>query len=228
MELFTQTQKKIIQEILNGNTTLTTISHSLKISKPALSKHLKHLEERHIIKGTYQKTSQGRIITYNLKSFTLIYSYDQETNNLIYFTTTCPLDQNFPLLGMIKQQEFREEISTYLASLNPQNYESLLIILFGSVAQGNATRKSDIDLLILKENWTQQEIDQIYDTLSVVSTTTTHQAVPLIKTTQQFEYLHPSLRKEITNDGIILFKKGKTWNQIIKEFKRYRIIKPLD
>ena len=73
MELFTNTQKKIVQEILNGNTTLTTISHSLKISKPALSKHLKQLEERHIIKGTYQKTSQGRIITSSYQQRT---SYD--------------------------------------------------------------------------------------------------------------------------------------------------------
>lgn len=226
MELFTQTQKQIIQEILNGNATLTTISNSLGISKPALSKHLKNLEEHGIIKGSYEKTSQGRIITYQLRSFNLIYSYDQKNNNLIYFTTTSPLNQHFPFLGMVQQREWRDEIEIYLRSLKPQNYESLLIILYGSVAQGNATRKSDIDLLLLKENWTQQEIDEIYEILSTVSTTTTHQAVPLIKTKQQFEYLYPSLRKEIRNDGIILFQKGKTWNKVIKELKRYKTIQP--
>ena len=96
-----------------------------------------------------------------------------------------------------------------------------MIILYVSVAQGNAHRKSDIDLLILKENWSKKDKDQILEKIAIASNKCEHQAKPLFKTVEDMD---KSLQKQIKEHGIILYEKGKQWGRIKQQLKRYKVI----
>jgi predicted nucleotidyltransferase len=224
MEILNSHQKRIIELLLQGNKTLSEIVAEIGISKPGAIKHLKKLEELNIIKGEYERNYNGRIVRYHLQPFHMVISIDPETKTALSFAADDVLDEDFILLGNIPQKEFRDEAKEYLKQITNVNFVSFLIILYGSVAQGSANRKSDIDLLILKDNWTKDETGEILDRIVKATTDVNHVAKPLFLSFNEFKNMDKTLKKEIKDNGIIIYEKGKQWKKIKQELKRYKSI----
>ena len=224
MELLKKHEKQIIEILIQKDKTLPEISAIIGISKPATSKHLKKLEEVKIVKGTYELNSVGRTIKYSLQPFQIIFSIDPKNKSIIAFKADDSLDTDNIYLGHIKQKEFRGEVKKYLEGINNTDFENYMIILYGSVAQGNAHRKSDIDLLFLKESWSKKDKDKILDKIAIVTNNCYHQAKPLFKSVKDYEDMDKTLKKQIKEKGIVLYEKGKQWGRIKQQLLRYRII----
>jgi len=224
MELFNKYEKKIIELLIQNVKTLSEISAVIGISKPATSKYLKKLEDQNIVKGTYVRNSIGRTIKYNLQEFQIVFSIDPKNKSIIGFKADEPIDVNHIYLGYIKQKEFREEVKNYLEEIKNVDFDDYMIILYGSVAQGLAHRKSDIDILFLKESWSKKDIGQILEKIATVSNKCAHLAKPLFKSIEEFEDMDKSLQKQIKENGIILYEKGIQWGRIKQQLKRYKII----
>ena len=224
MELLNKYEEKIIEQLIESDKTLSEISEELGISKPATSKHLKKLEEQNIIKGTYEINSVGRTVKYSLQPFHIVFSIDPINKSIISFKANEPIDINHIYLGYIQQKEFREEVKNYLEEIKNVDFENYMIILYGSVAQGNAHRKSDIDLLFLKESWSKKDKDQILEKIAIISNKCNYPAKPLFKNTKEFQNIDKSLLNQIKENGIILCEKGKQWDSIKQQLKRYKTI----
>ncbi len=224
MELLNKYEKQIIELLIKNDKTLPEISAEIGISKPATSKYLKKLEEQNIINGVYERNSIGRTIKYSLQQFHIVFSIDPINKSIICFKANEPIDANHIYLGYIQQKEFREEVKNYLKEINNVDFEKYMIILYGSVAQGTGTRKSDIDLLFLKEIWSKKEKDEILNLIANASNKCDHQAKPLFKSIKEFEDMDKSLKREIKENGVVLYEKGKQWCRIKQQLKRYKII----
>jgi len=224
MELLNKYEKQIIELLIQNDKTLPEISAEIGISKPATSKYLKKLEEQNIIKGVYERNTIGRTIKYSLQQFHMVFSVDPKDKSILGFKANEPIDTNYIFLGYIQQKEFRKEVKNYLKEINKVSFDKYMIILYGSVAQGTAYRKSDIGLLILKENWSKKEKDQVLEKIAIASNKCDHQAKPLFKSIKEFEDMDKSLQKQIKEHGIILYEKGKQWGMIKQHLKRYKII----
>ncbi len=224
MELLNKHEKQIIELLIQNDKTLSEISAIIGISKPATSKHLKKLEEGKIVKGTYELNSVGRTIKYTLQPFHIIFSIDPKNKSILAFKADDSLDKKNIYLGYIQQKEFRNEVKNYLEEIKNVDFENYLIILYGSVAQGNAHRKSDIDLLFLKESWSKKEKEKILDKIAIVTNKCYHQAKPLFKSVKDYEDMDKTLQKQIKENGIVIYEKGKQWVRIKQQLIRYRII----
>ena len=224
MELLNKYEKQIIELLIKNDKTLSEISDELGISKPATSKYLKKLEEQNIIKGVYEINSIGRIIKYSLQKFHMVFSIDPKNKSIISFKANEPIDNKYIYLGYIQQKEFREELKNYLKEINKVNFNDYIIILYGSVAQGSAHKKSDIDLLFLKESWSKKEKDQILEKIAAASNKCNHLAKPLFKSVKEFEDMDKTLQKQIKENGIVLYEQGKQWGRIKNQLIRYKII----
>lgn len=224
MKLFNKYEKQIIEVLLQKDITLSEIATEIGISKPTTSMYLKRLEENGIIKGTYEKNNAGRIIRYSLQPFQIVFSINPDTKMTINFKANTYLDEDFVLLGNITQKEFRIEVKEYLSKIIKSSLEEYLIILYGSVAQGFGTRKSDIDFLFLKNQWLKKDKDEILNLIAIASNKCNHQAKPLFKTVEEFEDMDKTLQKQIKENGIILYEKGKQWGRIKNQLKKYKII----
>ena len=224
MELLNKYEKRIIELLIQCDKTLPEISADIGISKPATSKYLKKLEEQNIIKGTYERNSIGRTIKYSLQQFHMVFSINPANKLVIGFKADVPIDVDYIYLGYITQKEFREEVKYYLKEINKSNLDDYIILLYGSVAQGIAQRKSDIDLLFLKESWSKKEKDEILNLIAIASNKCDHQAKPLFKSIKEYENMDKSLQKQIKENGFILYETGKQWGRIKQHLKRYKII----
>lgn len=224
MELLNKYEKQIIELLIQNDKTLSEISTEIGISKPAASKYLKKLEEQNIIKGVYERNPIGRTIKYILQQFHMVFSVDPINKSIIGFKANEPIDTNYIYLGYIQQKEFREEVKNYLKEINSISFDKYMIILYGSVAQEIAHRKSDIDLLILKENWSKKDKDRVLEKIAIASDRCNHQAKPLFKSVKEFEDMDKTLQKQIKEDGIIIYEKGKQCSRIKQQLRRYKII----
>ncbi len=224
MELLNKYEKQIIELLIQKDKTLTEISSEIGISKPATSKYLKKLEQQKIIKGSYERNSVGRTIKYSLQQFQLVFSIDPKNRYIISFKTNESLDTDYIYLGDIKQKKFREEVKKYLKEIKKIDFEKYIIILYGSITRGSAHRKSDIDLLLIKEKWSKKDKEKILEKIAIASNKSKHQAKPLFKSIKEFEEMDKSLKKQIKENGIIIYEKGKEWDMIKKHLKRYKII----
>ena len=224
MEILNNYQKKIIELLLQDNKTLSEIVAEIGISKPGIIKHLKKLEELNLIKGEYERNYNGRIVRYHLQPFHMVISIDPETKVALSFAADDVLDEDFILLGNIPQKEFRGEVKEYLKQITGVDFSSYLIVLYGSVAQGSANRKSDIDILFIKDSWTKNEIGEILDRIVKATTSANHAAKPLFLSFDDFKTIDETLKNEIKDNGIIIYEKGKQWNEIKQELKRYKSI----
>ena len=224
MELLNKYEKQIIELLIQNDKTLPEISAAIGISKPATSKHLKKLEEQNIIKGIYERNFIGRTIKYCLRQFHLVFSIDPINKSIIGFKANDTLDINHIYLGYIQQKDFREEVKNYIKEIKNVDFENYMIILYGSVAQGSAHRKSDIDLLFLKESWSKKDKDQLLNKIAIISNKCNHLVKPIFKSVEEFQDIDKSLQKQIKENGIILHENGKKWEGIKQQLKRYKII----
>ena len=224
MELFNNSQKRIIEILLTGNKTLPEIASALGISKPGTSKYLKKLEELNIVKGAYERTTDGRTIRYSLQPFHMVFSIDPQLKTTVNFKADDALDTDFFLLGYIPQKEFRNEVKEYLKQISKVDFAPYLIILYGSVAQGSASRKSDIDFLIIKDNWIKKDKEKVLQQIAKATIHTKHQAKPLFLSFDKFKYMDKTLKKEIRDNGIIIYEKGERCDKIKQELRTYKNI----
>jgi len=224
MRVFTAPQRQIIELLLNNDKTLPELASALGKSKPGTSKDLKGLEELHIVKGAYETNINGRTIRYRLQPYHMVLSIDPSSKTVFSFFADDAFDEFFPFLGFIPQKEFRSEVKVYLQEMQKTDIRRFILILYGSVAQGTATRKSDIDFLLVKDEWEKSEQSAILRLLAEASEKTTHLAKPLFLGVSAFENLDSSLKKEINDHGVILLEKGSPWEMIRKDFQRYKTI----
>jgi len=226
LRIFNPSEQLIIEYLLTGEKTLSDIAQKLRFSKPGTSKYLKKLEENGLVKGVYEKTTEGRTVRYHLEPFHCVLSLDPTSKTTLSFVVDDMFDPDFPLLGIITQKEMRSEVKQCLEELRKKQVNDVTVVLYGSVATGSATRKSDIDLLFVKDAWTKQEKEACLDAVADATEKLLHPVKPQFLTVSEFDSMDPVLQKEIKDQGVVVFESGRSWKSIQQRLRRYASITP--
>ncbi len=217
-----ETPRKILQELSKGEKTLTELADATKISKQGVLKHLNSMEEKEMIKSRLEKNEQGRTKIFSLNDFTELTSINKE-GFIISFKSDSFLDPRYPLVGQIPQKEFRKQVKKYVEAIDSTGIRPLSVMIFGSVARGEANWKSDIDALILTDNWTDKREENILDVLSDVTVEEEDVERSLNPTFLNYPKIDSegSLTEKARTDGILVYttkEEDPTW----KHLKKYK------
>lgn len=217
-----ETPKKILQELSKGEKTLTELANAAKISKQGVLKHLNSMEEKKMIESRLEKDENGRTKIFTLNDFTELTSINKE-GFIISFKSNSYLDPRYPLVGQIPQTEFRKQVKKYVEAIDSIGISPLSVVIFGSVARGEATWKSDIDALILTDKWTEEREENILDILSDVTVEKKDVERSLNPNFLNYSKIssEKSLIEKAKTDGILVYTTEEvdpTW----KHLKRYR------
>lgn len=213
-----ETKKKIVNQLLDGEKSLNELSQEIGVSKQALLKHLDEMEEKGIVRSKLEKGEVGNVKKYEIGSYSKVISIDKK-GFVVKYESDSPLDFHFPLTNQIPQQKYRQEASTYLKKIVPMK-EDLTVIIFGSVARGEATWKSDIDIALFSKDWSKREKKEIMDKISDVAMTGKVETSlnPHFKTYKDLGG-EGDLIKEIKRDGLILYTTNQKVWKIMKNYK---------
>ncbi len=215
---------KAIELLLQSDKTLTEISKSLEIKKPTALKHLNQMEDEGLVTAQFDVTEIGREKRYSLNPFSFVISADPKEKVLLYFVSDEHLHLSYPLIGQIRQKDFRHSIIIYLKMVvSKVKLKNLIIIIFGSVARGEGVEKSDIDILFLSDKWVRSAEDKIMSALSEAVIEAEIQAKPIFWTYEEFNTKVDYFAKQIRKDGLILYHKGEI-KSIWQQMKRYQSI----
>lgn len=195
--------KEIITFLLTGQKTLSQLSEELAISKPATLRYMNELESAGMVSSEVHNTVKGRERVFSAHAFSMVFSVDPE-KGLISFEENASLDSSFPLVGQIEQEEFRKAVMVYMKEISSV-LENISLVVFGSVARGEATRKSDIDLLVLKKNkWTRNEEEEIMGAVYEGSVKAVIQVKPVFWTIDDLAKKEDALAQTIKKEGVIV------------------------
>ncbi len=90
-----------------------------------------------------------------------------------------------------------------LEMLKEKYSDYLVMLIFGSIVKGYATKTSDIDVLILKENVSQSDIKKVEDVVDLVNGRTGLKISPYLMTLEEFKKRN-DLAKQAIADHILV------------------------
>ena len=222
--LLSKRTSEVVDFLAKGERTLTQIQKELGVSKPMALKLMKGIMNKGMVISKMRKTNTGREKVFSLTSFSFLVSYDPEKRCLISFNSKHPFDADLPLMGQVKQTMFIEPIKEYILAVKKRsNKGPKAIILFGSVARGEGTRKSDIDLLFLSDSWSKKEKDKVRDALAGAVHKAGIQAIPHFWSIERITKKKDNLTSSVRDEGLILFIEGEV-EKIWQTMKRYNNI----
>lgn len=213
----------------DGKTSLTDIANELGLSKPGVSKHLKELKSVGIIDEKKDKTKTGVESFYSLNRFVLTIIINPGGRSIIGFRSKGPFSPQLLLLEQVKEGEFKEDLKKFLEDVVRLDEEKRpgYIILFGSVARGEGTWKSDIDLCILHRRWDESNgasKSEIEELISQVVMKTNHAIKPHFLDLLEFENSDSLLTKEIKDSGLVIYGDIYRRDELWRQMKRYKSI----
>ena len=218
--LSSQKVKEILNLLIEGEKSLPKITDHLGISKPATIKYLNEMENIGLICSEMSTTKVGRMKMFKIRAYSFLFSIDPKRGGIIYQNNE-PLYLDNPLVGQVEQDEFRAAMKIYMKTIIEKMKIDFVAVLYGSIARGEGTSKSDIDLLLLSQKeWKGKEKNIIMNALHEGAIETQIQVKPLFWTVKDFLQKRDNLTKRIKNEGMILYdtiEDEKLW----KAMKRY-------
>lgn len=221
------TQRRIVEHLTReGERSLSHITEEMNLSKPSVSRHLKELVDLGMVKERKERTSAGRESLYSPNRFALLLVINPDARSIVSIETQSRFSLPFLLLEQVKDDEFKEDLVTLLSAIGRlrEDERPIAVILFGSVAEGKGTWKSDIDVAILNLTWDGASRGKMEELISDAGMKTKHQIKPHFLEKLQFEGGESMLLKEIKQSGIIiygdLFGRRVPW----KKMRRYKSI----
>lgn len=145
--------RRVLDAMLGGATTLTEIAAVTGLTKSALVPHLKAMGELGLVHGERVATPTGSEARYRLRDVSLHLSIDAARSTATSWATVGPWTPESPLTAQIPQPAVRSEVDRLLLELRKAGVlgRGETLVLLGSVARGEATWKSDIDVLVLRD-----------------------------------------------------------------------------
>jgi len=157
-----QTQWKIIEELAKSNKTPTELAAALKIKPPSIHLQLKQLEQNSLIQTAGHKKGKTRpYCEYSLGTGFIYFAKALPNETEKKFMKITPLVKLHLQIWAIPQQEYHEHIELFWWQIQKHLQDIDAIIVYGSVANGQARDGSDIDILLLV-NKNQKKYEEQY------------------------------------------------------------------
>ena len=187
---------KVIELFLDLNKHyFAEIAKKTKLTKPRTLRVLRKLTKINILKAK----TEANVKYYSLNRDPLVYSI---LSIVEYNKTSNFLEKNRKLKRALDM--FKEKYNDYL-----------IMLIFGSYVKGYATKTSDIDLLLIKEEFSRAEIKKIEDLVEFINGRTGLKISPYLIKINEFKQKKDFVQEIIENH--ILIEGGDLFFRLVLE-----------
>lgn len=227
-DLFRPVALRIVEALLPGRKSLTELSESIGLKKPSLLPYLRTLAELGVVQAQVTPTPTGRESFYELLALSIHVELRPASGTAISWMSPGLVHHELPLASQIEDEESRRDVLAILGGLHggleaQDAWHDTFLVLFGSVARGQATWKSDIDLLFVMPDETKaSHKDAIQVVLAILTERTKHAPKAHFSTRTDFLRGRRTIDREAAAEGIVLHDAGgddDLW-RIMTRYKR--------
>jgi DNA-binding transcriptional ArsR family regulator/predicted nucleotidyltransferase len=158
--MITGTRREIVEILSKGEASATEIAEELDLSLPTIHRHLTSLREKGYVRESGKRSGKTRPYKlYSVEESAYLFSILGSEIVERSLDLTAAHETLFSIL-QVPQTEFHPVLISHLFSL-PADWEGRKIhsiAVYGSVAHGDATEESDIDLLFVTEKAEQDDV----------------------------------------------------------------------
>ena len=200
--------RRILNAMLSGATSLTEIADATRMTKSALVPHLKALASLGVVRGERVGTPTGAVARYQLQDASLHISIDASRHAVISWAGRGAWPADVPLVSQIPQPDVREEVAIFLRALREamgRASDALVIVLYGSAARGEATWKSDIDLLILLDERDPGTEQSVHDAIFAAQMRSQHAFSPTFLDRAEWLVSKKRIVAEAREEGMVVW-----------------------
>lgn len=236
--------RRILEALLDGPLTLTELAARCGVTKPSVSRPLRELESLGAIRRHELRDARGREVQYSLVGVSIHLEIHPEERYAISWASTGPNASGDLLLAQIRDPALRAELQTLLgawrvqlaARTDPTDptpstiagpipwWERISLVVYGSVARGEATWKSDIDVLVVGATDVPASIRNVMlDAAADVETTTKHAVRVQFTTLALFLAADRVIDREAREEGVVVHAGGGE-DRLWPAMTRYRRI----
>lgn len=155
MEVLSAGQARLVEALLDGPRTLTDLVKQTGLSKPVVHRYGKELSDAGFVRRIEERTHRGRQVSFAVLDATVHFEIREAPGIVLQWIALGKTWPDHPLVGQVADPGAREEVAKALtilgAALEGERWDETQAILFGSVARGEHTWKSDIDLLLVSD-----------------------------------------------------------------------------
>lgn len=195
-------------------TTMEVMKKS-KISWEPAYRHLKELSKQKIIKQ--KKKGKGNF-----------YSLNIENDGVRKVIEKWAIKKREKLLRKFK--ELKPIFNELIKEIETSGPYLLSLILFGSVARGKFTKKSDIDILVIISTENAKEknkiVNEIHNICSVTNTKYNAKLSPMIISLMEFYKMlkqEKDFTKKMVKDAVVLYGEEIFYRNLIRRFKKWQL-----
>ena len=160
-----------------------------KLTRPRTLRALRKLAKQNIL----EVRTEANVKYYSLKKIPIVYS------------TLAIVEYNYALIFLAKNKTLARALELFKEKYT--DYQVMLI--FGSLAKGYATKSSDIDLMLLKETVSQDDVKKMENTADLINGRTGLKISPYLMTLKEFknrnDLAKQAIEQHILIDGAELF-----------------------
>ena len=171
------------------------IAKKTKLTRPRTLRALRKLAKIDIL----NTETEANVKYYSLNKIPAAYSL---LSTVEYNKTTNFLEKNKRLKRALEM--FKEKYSGYL-----------IMLIFGSYAKGHAAKTSDIDLLLIKEGFSKNEVKKIEDLTELINGRTGLKISPYLMKIDEFKQKKDFVKEVIENH--ILLEGGELFFRLVLE-----------
>ena len=198
--------QRILNALLPGPRSLTELAAALALTKPAVQRPLKELERLGVVQREYRPRQGTREVVYRAQGCSL--RLDILPGGLaLAWGTAGAADLEFPLAGQVADPGHRADVLAVLRHVRraaPDAWDELFIVLFGSVARGEATRKSDIDLMVVLPRKDRGLQDRLADAVAATQREAEHALQPFFTTRAAFLAAEKKMEVVAAREGMVV------------------------
>lgn len=224
--LFRAASRRLLAALGEAPTSLTELSAKLGVTKPALVRALAPLEQLGVVERSVARTPQGQVSLYRRLPFSVAWTMTHGFSLSWFSPGEVPIRDM--LLHQLPPGAARDDVQTILDEVHGLPirlaWSVRFIIVFGSVARGQATWKSDVDVMFLLAGHVDEARAKLQERLADATTRMTHAPSPHFATVDEFLNSQRSLHAAIREEGVIV--RGETNHpapevSVWRQLKRY-------
>lgn len=217
--------QRILSALLAGPRSLTDLAHDLGVTKPAVQRPLKEMERLGVVARAYRPREGTRDVVYALVGCNLRLDI-LPAGIALAWATPGPGDAEFPLAGQVPEPAHRADVLKMLRHLKtalPQAWDDLFLVLFGSMARGDATRKSDIDVMVVLPRKEKGLQERVSGAIAECQMEVEHAIQPFFTTKASFLAAEKRMDAVAAKEGMVIHG-ASSERELWSRMTRYRTI----
>lgn len=213
---------RTLEALETGPLTLTQLADKLQVSKPSILRALEPLVKEGLVNREDLRAGGTTQTLFSLQDFDI--RWRRQDGISLRWQSIGHVPERFALVHQVATETARRDITNVMRTLEKTDgwRDVRHLIVYGSVARGDAGPTSDLDILVLLDREDRAMQETFRDALADPDLRFRHPPRLRFETVDDFVAGRTALAQEIDEDGLVIHGEPTGGGQVWRRLRKYK------